>query len=158
MTSDSCGCSCTKQLRVPAEATVNNGACDPDIRLGAYPAWATAWRAMLDEVSTRQRCAEPAKTAIASRYLAKAPRTSRRPRRDERPEVAQGGSAPYSTPPGGVHDLPRETRVGRATRAKLAAHPLRLTLKKAGGNRTEAAALLGLNRTTLVEKLRKYAA
>ncbi|HET9626308.1 MAG TPA: sigma 54-interacting transcriptional regulator [Kofleriaceae bacterium] len=31
-------------------------------------------------------------------------------------------------------------------------------LQKAGGNRTEAAALLGLNRTTLVEKLRKYAA
>ncbi len=31
-------------------------------------------------------------------------------------------------------------------------------LKQAGGNRTEAAALLGLNRTTLVEKLRKYAA
>ena len=31
-------------------------------------------------------------------------------------------------------------------------------LRKAGGNRTEAAALLGLNRTTLVEKLRKYAA
>ena len=30
-------------------------------------------------------------------------------------------------------------------------------LQKAGGNRTEAAALLGLNRTTLVEKLRKYA-
>jgi transcriptional regulator with GAF, ATPase, and Fis domain len=30
-------------------------------------------------------------------------------------------------------------------------------LSKAGGNRTEAAALLGLNRTTLVEKLRKYA-
>jgi transcriptional regulator with GAF, ATPase, and Fis domain len=31
-------------------------------------------------------------------------------------------------------------------------------LEKAGGNRTEAAMLLGLNRTTLVEKLRKYAA
>jgi len=30
-------------------------------------------------------------------------------------------------------------------------------LNKANGNRTEAAALLGLNRTTLVEKLRKYA-
>jgi len=30
-------------------------------------------------------------------------------------------------------------------------------LDKASGNRTEAAALLGLNRTTLVEKLRKYA-
>jgi sigma-54 dependent transcriptional regulator, flagellar regulatory protein len=29
-------------------------------------------------------------------------------------------------------------------------------LDVAGGNRTEAAALLGLNRTTLVEKLRKY--
>jgi DNA-binding NtrC family response regulator len=28
-------------------------------------------------------------------------------------------------------------------------------LQRAGGNRTEAAALLGLNRTTLVEKLRK---
>ncbi|HEY4243373.1 MAG TPA: sigma-54 dependent transcriptional regulator [Kofleriaceae bacterium] len=31
-------------------------------------------------------------------------------------------------------------------------------LARAGGNRTEAAALLGLNRTTLVEKLRKHAA
>jgi transcriptional regulator with GAF, ATPase, and Fis domain len=31
-------------------------------------------------------------------------------------------------------------------------------LQQAGGNRTEAAALLGLNRTTLVEKLRKLAA
>jgi DNA-binding NtrC family response regulator len=31
-------------------------------------------------------------------------------------------------------------------------------LAKASGNRTEAAALLGLNRTTLVEKLRKHAA
>jgi transcriptional regulator with GAF, ATPase, and Fis domain len=30
-------------------------------------------------------------------------------------------------------------------------------LQRSGGNRTEAAALLGLNRTTLVEKLRKYA-
>jgi DNA-binding NtrC family response regulator len=30
-------------------------------------------------------------------------------------------------------------------------------LTRAQGNRTEAAALLGLNRTTLVEKLRKYA-
>ncbi|MCK6552574.1 AAA family ATPase, partial [Myxococcota bacterium] len=30
-------------------------------------------------------------------------------------------------------------------------------LKRSNGNRTEAAALLGLNRTTLVEKLRKTA-
>jgi DNA-binding NtrC family response regulator len=29
-------------------------------------------------------------------------------------------------------------------------------LKKSGGNRTEAAAMLGLNRTTLMEKLRKH--
>lgn len=34
---------------------------------------------------------------------------------------------------------------------------IRQALQKTGGNRTEAAALLGLNRTTLVEKLRKYA-
>ena len=30
-----------------------------------------------------------------------------------------------------------------------------IALERAGGNRSEAAALLGLNRTTLVEKLRK---
>ncbi len=35
---------------------------------------------------------------------------------------------------------------------------IRRALEQSGGNRTEAAALLGLNRTTLVEKLRKYAA
>jgi DNA-binding NtrC family response regulator len=34
---------------------------------------------------------------------------------------------------------------------------LMLALERTGGNRTEAAALLGLNRTTLVEKLRKLA-
>lgn len=34
---------------------------------------------------------------------------------------------------------------------------IRQALERAHGNRTEAAALLGLNRTTLVEKLRKYA-
>ena len=34
---------------------------------------------------------------------------------------------------------------------------IRQALERAHGNRTEAAALLGLNRTTLVEKLRRYA-
>lgn len=34
---------------------------------------------------------------------------------------------------------------------------IHVALRKAGGNRTEAAALLGLNRTTLVEKLRRSA-
>jgi sigma-54 specific flagellar transcriptional regulator A len=33
---------------------------------------------------------------------------------------------------------------------------IRQALERAQGNRTEAAALLGLNRTTLVEKLRRY--
>jgi DNA-binding NtrC family response regulator len=32
---------------------------------------------------------------------------------------------------------------------------IRIALERTAGNRTEAAALLGLNRTTLVEKLRK---
>jgi len=41
---------------------------------------------------------------------------------------------------------------------KLERQMIDRALDKASGNRTEAAALLGLNRTTLVEKLRKYAA
>ncbi|MBZ0230750.1 MAG: sigma-54-dependent Fis family transcriptional regulator, partial [Deltaproteobacteria bacterium] len=34
---------------------------------------------------------------------------------------------------------------------------IRAALQRSAGNRTTAAALLGLNRTTLVEKLRRYA-
>jgi len=41
---------------------------------------------------------------------------------------------------------------------KLERQMIDRALNKASGNRTEAAALLGLNRTTLVEKIRKYAA
>ncbi len=46
----------------------------------------------------------------------------------------------------------------RAALENLERQLIERALAKAGGNRTEAAALLGLNRTTLVEKIRKYAA
>jgi transcriptional regulator with GAF, ATPase, and Fis domain len=46
----------------------------------------------------------------------------------------------------------------RSALESLERHLIDRALQKSGGNRTEAAALLGLNRTTLVEKLRKYAA
>ena len=46
----------------------------------------------------------------------------------------------------------------RAAIERLEKRMIDEALQRAGGNRTEAAALLGLNRTTLVEKLRKYAA
>jgi sigma-54 dependent transcriptional regulator, flagellar regulatory protein len=44
----------------------------------------------------------------------------------------------------------------RSAVESLERHLINQALEAAGGNRTEAAALLGLNRTTLVEKLRKY--
>ena len=46
----------------------------------------------------------------------------------------------------------------RAALERLEREMIERALQRSGGNRTEAAALLGLNRTTLVEKLRKYAA
>ena len=52
----------------------------------------------------------------------------------------------------------RDTLDLRSALESLEKDLIERALKKAGGNRTEAAALLGLNRTTLVEKLRKYAA
>jgi transcriptional regulator with GAF, ATPase, and Fis domain len=53
---------------------------------------------------------------------------------------------------GGDHDFDLRTAM-----ESLEKDLIHRALSKAGGNRTEAAALLGLNRTTLVEKLRKYA-
>ncbi len=44
----------------------------------------------------------------------------------------------------------------RSAVESLERHLINQALDVSGGNRTEAAALLGLNRTTLVEKLRKY--
>ena len=62
----------------------------------------------------------------------------------------------------GAHPLPEmpttDTLDLRSALENLERDMIDRALAKAGGNRTEAAALLGLNRTTLVEKLRKYAA
>ena len=63
-------------------------------------------------------------------------------------------TAKGSTPAIPVHD----TLDLRSALENLERELIDRALRKAGGNRTEAAALLGLNRTTLVEKLRKYAA
>jgi DNA-binding NtrC family response regulator len=60
--------------------------------------------------------------------------------------VAQPG-APYSLPPGGV-DL-------YAVLAELEDRLIREALERSGGNKNQAAKILGLNRTTLVEKLKK---
>ncbi len=68
--------------------------------------------------------------------------------------TAPVGTAPVSMPMvppvGDTLDL-------RSALENLERSLIEKALAKAGGNRTEAAALLGLNRTTLVEKLRKYA-
>jgi two-component system response regulator AtoC len=59
--------------------------------------------------------------------------------------------APAPSPaPGAGLDL-------RTALADLERQFIRSALERAQGNRTAAAAMLGLNRTTLVEKLRKYA-
>jgi DNA-binding NtrC family response regulator len=56
--------------------------------------------------------------------------------------------------------LPADSELSLDLRSALEGLERRMiqeALSRAQGNRTEAAALLGLNRTTLVEKLRKYA-
>jgi transcriptional regulator with GAF, ATPase, and Fis domain len=65
----------------------------------------------------------------------------------------------------GAHQMPAlDTALGqssldlRTALDSLERQLIERALSRAGGNRTEAAALLGLNRTTLVEKLRKHAA
>jgi transcriptional regulator with GAF, ATPase, and Fis domain len=65
--------------------------------------------------------------------------------------VAPAAAAPAAPAPLDTLDL-------RSALENLERDMIAKALDKAGGNRTEAAALLGLNRTTLVEKLRKYAA
>ena len=59
--------------------------------------------------------------------------------------------------PATAADEPEETLDLRTALEGLERRLIREALQRAQGNRTEAAALLGLNRTTLVEKLRKYA-
>ena len=64
-----------------------------------------------------------------------------------------------STPPAELPEMPTNVTLDlRSALEHLERDLIDRALTKAGGNRTEAAALLGLNRTTLVEKLRKYAA
>jgi transcriptional regulator with GAF, ATPase, and Fis domain len=64
-----------------------------------------------------------------------------------------------STPPAELPEMPSNVTLDlRSALEHLERDLIDRALTKAGGNRTEAAALLGLNRTTLVEKLRKYAA
>jgi transcriptional regulator with PAS, ATPase and Fis domain len=68
------------------------------------------------------------------------------------PVLAHGSqtSIPVAAPTGDTLDL-------RSALENLEKQMIDRALDRANGNRTEAAALLGLNRTTLVEKLRKYA-
>jgi DNA-binding NtrC family response regulator len=66
---------------------------------------------------------------------------------------------PAAAPEADALPLPQpETLDLRAALEYLERMLIDRALSRAGGNRTEAAALLGLNRTTLIEKLRKYAA
>ena len=74
------------------------------------------------------------------------------------PAATASGSSP-AIPRGSVPEMPTtDTLDLRAALEHLERDLIDRALTKSGGNRTEAAALLGLNRTTLVEKLRKYAA
>ncbi len=70
------------------------------------------------------------------------------------PAFASGSSASIPMPT----ELAETSLDLRTALENLEKSLIERALQKAGGNRTEAAALLGLNRTTLVEKLRKYAA
>jgi transcriptional regulator with PAS, ATPase and Fis domain len=75
------------------------------------------------------------------------------------PLEAPTAAAPSATPKAGVPIVTStETLDLRTALENLERELIERALRQAGGNRTEAAALLGLNRTTLVEKLRKYAA
>jgi transcriptional regulator with GAF, ATPase, and Fis domain len=76
-----------------------------------------------------------------------------------KPKLARAAdeSGPFAIPtlPGELGDSSLDLR---SALESLERRFIDRALQKACGNRTEAAALLGLNRTTLVEKLRKYAA
>jgi transcriptional regulator with GAF, ATPase, and Fis domain len=61
-------------------------------------------------------------------------------------------TTPVWTGPSGGSELDLRVAIEQVERTMIDQ-----ALARSGGNRTEAAALLGLNRTTLVEKLRKYA-
>ncbi len=76
--------------------------------------------------------------------------------REQAPLAKTGASTPAAGSSPAISIL--DTLDLRTALENLERELIERALRKAGGNRTEAAALLGLNRTTLVEKLRKYAA
>jgi transcriptional regulator with PAS, ATPase and Fis domain len=76
----------------------------------------------------------------------------------ELPPVAKEAAPAAAAPVAGPLTSRTDTLDLRTALENLERELIERALQKAGGNRTEAAALLGLNRTTLVEKLRKYAA
>ncbi len=75
-------------------------------------------------------------------------------------DLRLGQSAPQlvpAPPRGAPTDLGEDATLDlRSAIEVLERRMIREALQRAQGNRTEAAALLGLNRTTLVEKLRRY--
>jgi transcriptional regulator with PAS, ATPase and Fis domain len=78
--------------------------------------------------------------------------------RFSRSAVARDSQPVMTVPAAAAPSTLGDTLDLRSALENLEREMIERALRKAGGNRTEAAALLGLNRTTLVEKLRKYAA
>jgi DNA-binding NtrC family response regulator len=74
--------------------------------------------------------------------------------RDKLRRLGRGGAAAGSTPKPAAGNNEESLNL-RAAIDSVERELIQRALEKTAGNRTEAAALLGLNRTTLVEKLRK---
>jgi anaerobic nitric oxide reductase transcription regulator len=73
--------------------------------------------------------------------------------------AAEGSVAPHASGGPGPGAVGNDSSLDlRSALEALERQLIERAMRRAEGNRTEAAALLGLNRTTLVEKLRKHAA
>ena len=92
---------------------------------------------------------EPYRTGVSSAAAAAAAAATGKPASLPAPLLPAGGGASQALPPQGV-DLP-------AVLAELEERLIQEALERTGGNKNQAARFLGLNRTTLVEKLRKKA-
>jgi transcriptional regulator with PAS, ATPase and Fis domain len=71
------------------------------------------------------------------------------------PKLRSGQDAPASPPPTPTPDLPSDRTDLRAILESVEDRMIAEALVRTGGNKNRAAELLGLNRTTLVEKLRR---